>query len=359
MMAISEKHLRGKSGKPLYHKLILGILVLAIFGAIIVAFLLFQAMMKPNVWAPDGQSASVFIPKGSGYDDVRQILYSQGLIINRRTFEWVAEKKGYPDMVKPGHYVIANGQNNNELVNMLRSGAQTPVSVIFNNIRTLEELAGRISIQIDEDSISLIECWRDRVFLSTLETTPEMVSVIFIPNTYEFWWTTDAYGFTQRMHSEFNKFWNDHRRQKASDAGLTIPEIVVLASIVEKESQKTDERPDIAGVYLNRLRKGWPLQADPTLVYAWGDFEITRVLNKHKVIDSPYNTYKHKGLPPGPICIPSISSIDAALDARKHDYMFFCARDDMSGYHVFARTLAEHNRHARAYQRSLNTRKIK
>ncbi|MFO7613232.1 MAG: endolytic transglycosylase MltG [Bacteroidales bacterium] len=359
MMAISTKYPGRKPGKPWYHKLIIGVLSLALFCAMIMAILLFQAVMKPNVWTPDGESTSVYIPEGSAYDDVKQIFYSQGLIINRRTFEWMADRKGYPDLVKPGHYVIDPRMNNNDLVNLLRSGAQTPVRVVFNNIRTLEELAGRISMQIDEDSVSLLECWRNREFLQTLELQPALVPVIFIPNTYELWWTTDACGFTLRMHSEFNKFWNADRKQKAADAGLTVPEVVILASIIEKESQKIDERPDIAGVYLNRLRKGWPLQADPTLVFAWGDFEITRVLNRHKTIDSPYNTYKYKGLPPGPICIPSISSIDAVLNAHRHDYMFFCARDDMSGYHVFSRTLSEHNRHARAYQRALNTRNIR
>jgi UPF0755 protein len=182
---------------------------------------------------------------------------------------------------------------------------------------------------------------------------------MFIPNTYEMWWTSDAYEFTGRMKKEYDRFWKGPRAEKAGDLGLSRQEVVILASIVEKETEKDDEKPVIAGVYLNRLKKGWPLQADPTLKFALGDFEIKRVLNVHKEVDSPYNTYTHTGLPPGPICIPSIASIDAVLDYRRHDYMFFCARADRSGYHAFARTLKEHNRNAKAYQKALDEQGIR
>jgi UPF0755 protein len=239
---------------------------------------------------------------------------------------------------------------------MLRSGAQTPVSVTFNNIRKLDDLAGKVSRQIEADSLSLIRCWRDREFLRSLQTSPEKVMMIFIPNTYEFWWTTDTYEFTARMHKESGKFWDESRKLKARAAGLSMEQVVILASIIEKETQKDDEKPVIAGVYINRLRKGWPLQADPTVVYAVGDFEMKRVLTVHTQIDSPFNTYKHTGLPPGPICLPSISSIDAVLSFKKHDYMFFCAKADFSGYHAFSRTLREHNRFAKAYQMALNSK---
>jgi UPF0755 protein len=230
--------------------------------------------------------------------------------------------------------------------------------VIFNNIRKKEELAGKVSLQIEADSISLIKCWNDREYLKSLNTSPEKILMIFLPNTYEFWWTTDAYEFTTRMYREFQKFWDEERKQKARSARLNIEEVIILASIVEKETQKNDEKPVIAGVYLNRLQKDWPLQADPTVVYAWGDFGMKRVLTIHTKINSPYNTYINRGLPPGPICMPSIASIDAVLNYQKHDYMFFCAKADNSGNHSFSRTLAEHNRYARAYQQALNERKI-
>lgn len=357
-MAIQSRILSKKPKKSRIHRLILASLMVATIAAIIVAVSLFRYILKPNVRTVNNEPASIIIQRGSTFSDVKTILYSNSLIINRRSFEWVAGRKNYPNLVKPGHYVLKGSMSNNELINMLRSGAQTPVSVVFNNIRKKEDLAGKISLQIEADSLSLIKCWKDREFLKSLNTTPEKVSMIFIPNTYEFWWTTDAYEFTRRMHKEFQKFWDDDRTKKALANRLSIQEVIILASIVEKETQKNDEKAVIAGVYVNRLRKDWPLQADPTVVFAWGNFEMKRVLTVHTKIDSPYNTYLNRGLPPGPICIPSIASIDAVLNYQKHDYMFFCAKADMSGYHAFSRTLAEHNRYARAYQQALNNRKI-
>jgi len=325
--------------------------------AVIFAIVLYNFIFKPNTRTPDNEPISILIRTGSGYSDVLSMLYKKGLILNKHSFEWVAGRKNYPSMVKPGHYILKSGMNNYELINMLRSGAQVPVSVIFNNIRTKEELAAKISLQIEADSASLMQCWNDRKFLSTLNTTPAKVLTLFIPNTYELWWTSDAKEFTSRMYKEYNKFWNEERIKKAVSANLSAEEVIILASIVEKEALKNDEKNSIAGVYINRLRKDWPLQADPTVVYAVGDFEMKRVLTVHTKIDSPYNTYMYKGLPPGPICVPSISSLDAVLNYKKHDYMFFCAKADFSGYHVFSRTLAEHNRHAKAYQQALNKRR--
>lgn len=332
--------------------------MIATLGVIIIAISLFNYVLKPNVITGNNKPVSLFIPTGSGFSDVKNILYEKGLILNRRSFEWVAGRKNYAQLVKPGHYLVKNSMSNNDLINMLRSGKQEPVKVIFNNIRLKEELAGKISHQIEADSLSLIKCWSDREFLKTLNTTPDKILMLFIPNTYEFWWTTDAYGFTGRMHEESEKFWDGERTKKAASLKLSLHEVFILASIVDKETQKNDEKNVIAGVYLNRLRKGWPLQADPTVVFAWGDFEMKRVLKVHTRLDSPYNTYIYRGLPPGPICIPSIASVDAVLNYQKHDYMFFCAKADMSGYHAFSRTLAEHNRFAKAYQQALNNRKI-
>jgi UPF0755 protein len=357
-MAIRSRILKVKPKKRLIHKLILLSLTILIIISVVIALNLANYIIKPNVRTPNNEPASVIIPAGSDFSDVKDILYKRSLIINRHSFEWMAERKNYTNLVKPGHYTIKSSMNNNDLVNMLRSGAQSPVNVVFNNIRLISDLAGNISRQIEADSLSLIKCWNDRDFLKTLNTTPDKVIMIFIPNTYEFWWTTDAYDFTRRMYKEYKNFWDGARADKVKFTGLSIGDIIILASIVEKETQKNDEKPAIAGVYINRLRKGWPLQADPTIVYASGDFDMKRVLKVHTQIDSPYNTYIHAGLPPGPICIPSIASIDAVLNYKKHDYMFFCAKDDLSGYHAFSRTLAEHDRYARAYQKALNDRKI-
>jgi UPF0755 protein len=356
-MAIQSAQRKKKPLKNRFQRLILFVLTIAIIVSLIIAYNLFQRIMGPNVKTPDGKAVSVIIPTGSTFGQVKEMLYGKGLIINHWSFEWMAERKNYSNQVKPGHYLLEESMSNNQLINMLRAGLQTPVRVVFNNARKKEDLAAKVALQIEADSLSLMKCWHDKAFLKTINTTPDEVFTLFIPNTYEMWWTTDAYEFTERMYKENKAFWNEERLKKAGTTGLSTREIMILASIVEKETLKNDEKKSIAGVYINRLRKGWPLQADPTVVFALGDFEIKRVLKVHTQIDSPYNTYLRKGLPPGPICMPSIASIDAVLNFEKHNYMFFCARPDLSGYHAFARTLSEHNRNAKAYQRAISNRK--
>lgn len=358
-MAIRSRLAKEKPKRNLVYRIIFLSLLIITVAFILIAFTLFRYILKPNVRTPGNEPASIIIRTGSTFDDVRKTLYNQGLIINRRSFEWVADRKNYPSNIKPGHYILKNAMSNNELVNMLRAGLQSPVKVVFNNIRKLEELAGKVSMQIEADSASLMQCWNDRDFLRSQDIKAGEVLMIFIPNTYELWWTTDAYEFTERMNKEFQKFWNEDRKLLAKKAGLSVKEVIILASIVEKETQKNDEKPIIAGVYMNRIRKNWPLQADPTVVYALGNFELKRVLTVHTKVESPYNTYLHTGLPPGPICIPSIASVEAVLKYKKHDYMFFCAKADLSGYHAFSRTLPEHNRYAKAYQKALNERNIR
>jgi UPF0755 protein len=245
------------------------------------------------------------------------------------------------------------------LVNLLRSGKQEPVRVTFQNIRSREELAGKISRQIEADSLSLLKLLRDPDYLKQFGVNPLNSFVLFIPNTYEFYWNTTAKGFLARMAREKTKFWNRTRIEKCQRSRFSVSQVVTLASIIEKETIKDKEKPIIAGVYVNRLTNGWPLQADPTIIYAWNDYTIKRVLNNHLKINSPYNTYLHNGLPPGPICLPSISSIDAVLDFRHHDYFYFCAKDDLSGYHVFAENLAEHNRNAKKYQAAIKKQGIR
>ena len=235
---------------------------------------------------------------------------------------------------------------------------QIPVKVTFNHLRTKEQLAGKISTQIEADSIAIINQLSDTTFLIETGLNNDNVSCLFIPNTYEFYWNTSATEFLNKMQKEYDKFWNNERLKKAATIGLTKFEVSALASIVEMESYKKEERPIIARLYLNRLKKGMKLQSDPTIIFAVGDFTIRRVLTKDLKIDSPYNTYLHKGLPPGPICLPSINAIDAVLNASKNDYLFMCAREDFSGYHNFAKTSKEHSKNARKYRRALNKRKI-
>jgi len=327
------------------------ILFLALAGA---AYILYSIVLKPNVWTPNDESVAITIPTGSDFEDVKLILYAKGLVVNRKYFEWWAEKKKYPQLVKPGKYLIQSGMSNNELINLLRSGEQVPVQLIFNNVRDIYQVAQKVSQQIEADSAAIVDLITDSTYLTLLGLNNETASVLFIPNTYEMYWNTSAEGFIKRMHEEYIKFWSGSRTSKARSIDLTIPEVVTLASIVEKETNKDDEKPQVAGVYINRLKAGWRLQADPTVIYALNDYSIKRVLNKHKEIKSPYNTYLVAGLPPGPICIPSIASIDAVLNYDHHNYLFFCAKDDLSGYHVFAKTNRQHAKNAKKYQEALN-----
>ena len=300
----------------------------------------------------------IYIPTGSVYEDVLAILENENILTNIQTFNWCAKRKNYIRHVHPGRYKIINRMSNNQLIVMLRAGLQDPVKLTFNNIRFLEQLAKRISRQIEADSASLMNLFLDKEFIGEYGFDYHSVKGMFIPNTYEFWWNTDARSFFIKMNKEYEKFWNYERENKALDMGLTRNEVSTLASIVGEETRKEDEKQRIAGVYINRLQKGIRLQADPTIKYAMGNFSVKRVLRNHLGIESPYNTYKYAGLPPGPIRIPSIKSIDAVLNYEKNDYLYFCAKDDFSGYHVFAKTLSQHNKSARLYQRALSRRRI-
>ena len=320
---------------------------------------MYKVFLKPNIWVKDDQTSALYIPTGSTYDDLKTALYEKGIIINRFTFEWLAKRKNLPSNIRPGKYTIHDGMTNVELISLLRSGRQTPVKVTFNNIRTKENFAERIAREIEPDSVEIIHLLNDSVYLKIFGFDNETILTMFIPNTYEMYWNISAKDLMDRMFTEYNRFWNTSRKQKAELIGLSQIEVSILASIVEKETNQNDEKERMAGVYLNRLQKNWMLQADPTVVFATGDFTIKRVLNVHKEIDSPYNTYKYYGLPPGPICIPSIASIDGVLNREIHKYMFFCAREDFSGYHSFAETHAQHTIHANKYRRALDAKNIK
>ena len=300
----------------------------------------------------------IYLPTGSDFRALTDTLERADLLRSRESFIITSRLKSFGKTVKPGSYVIEPGMSNNSLVNMLRSGRQTPVRVTFNNIRTLDELAGRIGDQIEADSASLAAFFDDGSNYSADGFERRTLIAVFIPDTYEIYWSADARSFYRRMLKEYRDYWNDDRTEMAEARGLTPVEVSTLASIVDEEASREDEKPRIAGVYLNRLRLGMPLQADPTVKFAVNDFTLRRILNRHLEVDSPYNTYKFPGLPPGPIRCPSRSGLDAVLNAEKHEYLFFVAKYDGSGYHHFTRTLAEHNRYASAYRRELNRRRI-
>jgi UPF0755 protein len=343
-----------KSKRPFFHRFIIWTLTVLILAALVIGYLLYRAIFKPNVWTGEKDYISVYIPTGSDFTDVKRILYGNGTVVNRNTFEWLASKKKYDEYVKPGHYIITHGMNNDELINLLRSGNQTPVNVVFNSLRSIEDLAFVVGAQIEADSSDISTLLNNDQFIRGYDFSDTSIMSMFIPNTYEFWWTTDARQFIERMDREYNSFWNEERVAKAGEIGMNPVEVATLASIVEKETNKNDEKPTIAGVYVNRIKAGWRLQADPTLIYAWQDYSIKRVLNVQNTIESADNTYRVRGLPPGPICMPSLASIDAVLNYEDHNYMFFCASADLSGYHAFAKTAKEHNRNARAYQKALD-----
>ena len=325
----------------------------------IALFWYYSIVTKPVINLKDRKSCYFYIHTGSGFQAVRDSLVKKGYLREPEKFEWLARRKHYDQRVKPGRYRLVNGMRNNALVNMLRSGRQEPVRIIVQNVRTREELAGKIGRNLEVDSTRLSKLFNDPSYLAGFGISPSTLFVLFIPDTYEFYWNTSGDQLFKRMYREYKHFWIPRRKQMADALHLSIAEVVTLASIIEKESNKNEEKPMIAGVYLNRLKKQIPLQADPTVIYAWNDYRIRRVLKMHTEIKSPYNTYNHTGLPPGPICLPSVASIDAVLHAVNHSYYYFCAKEDLSGYHNFATDIEGHNRNAMKYQKALDKMNIK
>jgi len=341
-----------------------------IFLAVVLIGLLFMCGFAYYVYnnifisntAFNNEEAHIYISTDATFSEVIEEI--DPLLKSIKTFINVAKRKSYDTNVKPGHYIIINGMNNNDIIIALRSN-NVPVSVKFNNQERIENLAGQISKQIETDSLSLLNAIREIDFLNKNGLNLETALSIYIPNTYEVYWNISAEGFRDRMLKESIKFWNPDRKQKASNIGLSAGQVMSLAAIVQKETANEDERQRVAGVYLNRIKRGMPLQADPTVIYAKklmdDDFEqeIKRVLYKDLKIDSPYNTYKNIGMPPGPITMPDISSIDAVLNYEKHNYLFFVADVNNFGYHKFAKTLAQHNRNRREYVRWISQQGIK
>ncbi len=339
-------------------KILLIFLISSSVLAISLTFYFYQVFFSPNTLVKSDQPYLLKIPSNAVYKQVANQLYTDQVINDALSFGFVAKVLGYQEAVKPGLYQVDPKMNNLDLVRLLRSGRQLPVKVTFNNVRTEEDLAEKITANLETSPEQFLGLIQDSVYIRKFDFEEETIMGMFIPNTYEFWWNTSPEALFDRMYREYQAFWTEEKRQRAQAVGLTQKQVSTLASIVQAESQKSDERPRIAGVYLNRMKIGMPLQADPTLVYATGDFTLKRILNVHKEIDSPYNTYKYTGLPPGPINLPDINSLNAVLNAEKHDYLYFCAKEDFSGYHVFASNYNDHMNNARRYQRALNAAKI-
>ncbi len=339
------------------NKKILFILSGASIVLIVLFIIAYSALFGLNVTS-EKTIQSVLIPTGASYDQVLDSLKSKFLINDIKVFNWIARKKNYPAAIRPGRYMIGKSMSYNGLINLLRSGRQSPVNITFSNVRTLNDIAGKFGKQLEADSTQIVRFFSDESNYSADGFKKENVISIFLPNTYEFYWNTNAKGLYTRMLKEYKLFWNDSRLSKAKAEGLNPVEVSILASIIDDEVVKRDEKPRIAGVYLNRLKRGIPLQSCPTIKFALNDFTITRVLKKYLLVDSPYNTYRHSGFPPGPIGCASIEGIEAVLNAENHDFLYFAAKPDFSGYHNFSRTLSEHNKYALLYQKELDKRKI-
>ncbi|MFK7780798.1 endolytic transglycosylase MltG [Psychroserpens sp.] len=341
--------------KILWAIAIIGLLVAAYF-----AYFVYDAMFKPNT-AFNNKEAYVYVSSNATYEEVRSQL--EPLLIDIESFDALATQKKYTKNLKAGKYLIKKGMSNNDIINSIRIG-NLPVKLSFNNQESLEKLAGRVSQQIEADSISLLSAMKDVDFLKSSGFSKKTALGMYIPNSYEVFWNTSGTDFRDRMLKEFNRFWNSDRNAKAKSIGLSRDEVMALASIVYEESKQASEQPRIAGVYMNRIKIGMPLQADPTLKFAayklpkYKNTVIKRVLNIHKEIKSPYNTYKYAGLPPGLIAMPDISAIDAVLNFEKHKYLYFAANAKKPGFHKFAKTLAQHNVNAREYQRYLTSQGI-
>ena len=338
------------------NKKLKSILILATGLFLIAAIVVFAKFFTANTTFSKSE-LYVEIPTGSKFEDVQKIV--SPYVENLSGFNLMASLRSYDKNVKSGRFLLKKGMGNFALIASLRRNV--PVKIAFNNQERLENVVQRIGSEIEPDSLQLITVFRDSVFLKKNGFTKENVLAMFIPNSYEYYWNTSAEKFRDKMLEEYRKFWNKDRLTKAKKLGLSPEEVITLASIVHKETVKSDERPRVAGVYLNRLEQGMPLQADPTVIYALklrdNDFNqvIKRVLYGDLTINSPYNTYVNIGLPPGPIAQPDISAIDAVLNPEKHDYIYFCASVERFGYHEFASTYAQHQVNAKKYADWLNT----
>lgn len=304
------------------------------------------------------ENTTLYIDRDDTIDSIYYKITTQAHPKNLKGFRMICDYKKYEDNIRTGKYEILPQETPFDLYKKLSRGHQTPTKMVVNSPRNVEAIVGHISKQIMIDSLEIANQLFDEGILADMGYNRNSLMTFFIPNTYEVYWNIKVEDLLSRMQKEHDSFWNDSRTQRAEQIGLSTYEVAILASIVEEETAKNDEKPTVAGLYMNRLKRGMPLQADPTVKYALGDFTIQRITNQDLKIESPYNTYLHTGLPPGPIRIPTIKGIDSVLNYQEHNYIYMCAKEDFSGYHNFASNLAEHSRNARKYWDALNKRKI-
>jgi len=350
---------KGKKKQYLALKIIV---VLFLVGLVIGAFVgnkYYSNFVLSNV-DTDGKEVYLFIPRNATTAEVVDLLDSLHVLEDRASLEWMVEQKNYTGKnIVAGKYKIEDGLSNNSLVNHLRAGnGRLDVSITFNQVRDLKQLSGAMTKELMIDSAAVYAWLSNRDSIARYGFNQNTIISMFVPNTYYVDWDMTVPELMKRMGKEYKRFWNEERTAKLKRTKLTQSQVTTLASIVYWETKLPKDMKTIAGVYINRLRIGMPLQADPTLIFAMGDYGIKRVLNEHKLIDSPYNTYKYKGLPPGPVLIPPISYIDAVLDFEKHQYLYFVAKEDFSGESYFAKTHSQHVVYANRFRRELNRRKV-
>jgi UPF0755 protein len=347
---------KGKAGS--FKRILISFAVL-VFVSLCISFTYFYSrIFSPNLIIEGKSSEYIYIKSSDSFEDVLNQLSNRGMLKNRESFIWLSSFMDYQKKVKPGRYKVKDGMTNRELVSLLRSGKQEPIRITFQNIRTKQAFAGKVGRNLEADSTSMIEILNNPKIMKAYGLDTAKALSLFLPDTYEFYWNTTAPEFVEKLGKTYQEFWNDNRLKQAEKIGLSPGEISIIASIVVQESNMQDEWPVIAGVYLNRLRIGMKLQADPTVKFALNDFDLRRIRSNHLQVESPYNTYKYEGLPPGPIYMAGRKSIDAVLNYQSHSYLYFCARPDRSGYHDFAVTFEQHKQNARRYQSSLNARGI-
>ena len=336
-----------------------GLLAVILFVLIYVGKEYYRVLIKSNVRIGASSKEYLYIPTNATFDNVLDSLRKGNFLISEESFINAAKRGRYTSGVKPGRYRLKQDMSNKALIRALSLGEQEAVNlVIAGHIRNYKKLAAVLSRNMEADSLQYLVALQNDTLVSSLGFTMPTFMSMFIPNTYQVYWNSSPEATLRRLKREYEKFWDESRRRKAETMQYSQVEVAIIASIVDEETNKNDEMSRIAGVYINRLKQGIPLQADPTLKYALENFSIKRVLNAHMTIESPYNTYKYLGLPPGPICMPSIAAIDAVLNYEKHDYLYFCAKDDFSGYHAFAKTLTQHNHNAFKYRQALNRNRV-
>ena len=337
-----------------YAKSPIKLFVFILFSVLLISFTFYtyQICYTPNILVGK-EDRYIYIPQDATFETVQRILHEGEYVQDLISFSFLSRLMDYDKLVKPGRFILRSNMNNIQAIRFLRAGEQEPVRITFNNVRLITDLPEKITQNIALTPAEFEAALAGFLAGDSRGFSKENILCMFLPNTYEVYYTISGKQLIERMYAEYDRFWNEERKQKAQSIGLSPVEVSILASIVQAESVKRDEAPIIAGLYLNRIKGGIPLQADPTLVFAVGDFSLKRVLNEHKEVESPYNTYKYKGLPPGPINMPEISTLEAVLNYKPSNFLYMCAKEDFSGYHNFTASYSEHLKNANRYQQAL------